>query len=220
MSTPSDAEPAPDPAREPDPAPDPAPDADLTTTSMVVLGLLALMGEATSYDLKQAVRGGVGNYWDFPHSQLYAEPKRLVERGLLTEEREEGGRRRRRYQLTAAGRAALRRWLADPATRGLELRDEALLKVAFAAEAGEEELRALARRQQAEQDAWIDHDEGLARELPPHGEARYARATLEMGRRYRRLARQFWRDVEALADTGVMPTLEDHAGHDEPRRGA
>jgi hypothetical protein len=44
--------------------------------------------------------------------------------------------------------------------------------------------------------------------VPPTGESRFARATLEMGRRYRRLAEDFWRDVERLADDGVVPHRE------------
>ena len=177
---------------------------DLSATGRVVLGMVALMGEATSYDMKQAVEASVGNFWAFPHSQLYAEPRRLAERGLLEEEQEAGGRRRRTFRLTAAGRAALRAWLADPGARPMELRDEALLKLAFAAEVGDDELRCLARRQQRVQQDWIDHYDELASSLSPTGEYRYARATLEMGRRYRRLARQFWADVEVMADTGEM----------------
>ena len=67
----------------------------LTPTSYIVLGLLeAADGEATPYDLKQAVAASVGNFWSIPHSQLYAEPERLARAGYLTEERETHGRRR------------------------------------------------------------------------------------------------------------------------------
>lgn len=183
---------------------------DLSATGVAVLGLVALMGEATSYDMKQAADASIGNYWSFPRSQLYAEPQRLAERGLLAEEQEQTGRRRRVFSLTDRGRAVLRAWLADPDTRPIELRDEGLLKLAFAAEAGEDELRSLARRQQEIHQGWIEHYDRLAQWLAPTGATRFSRATLEMGRRYRRLSRAFWRDVETLADTGEMPTLESH----------
>ncbi len=108
----------------------------LTTTSFIVLGLLERAGEATPYELKQLVAGSVGNFWSVPHSQLYAEPTRLVALGLVAEEHEDGGRRRRTYSLTEPGRRALDGWLGEPADAGTELRDLALLKLYFGGQAG------------------------------------------------------------------------------------
>lgn len=96
-----------------------------------MLGLLRLGGPATPYDLKQRVAGSVGNFWSVPHSQLYSEPDRLVERGLASVEREVGGRRRKSYSITAAGEQAVDRWVADPPTDLGELRTPALLAVFF-----------------------------------------------------------------------------------------
>ncbi|MDR4215877.1 PadR family transcriptional regulator, partial [Bacillus paralicheniformis] len=42
-------------------------------------------GPATSYQLKQRVARSVGNFWAFAHSQLYDEPARLVNAGLVTQ---------------------------------------------------------------------------------------------------------------------------------------
>jgi DNA-binding MarR family transcriptional regulator len=91
---------------------------NLTPTSYLVLGLLGAMGPSTSYDLKRAVNRSIGEFWSFPHSQLYAEPVRLAAAGLLVEEREEKGRRRRLWSITAAGRDALDAWLAEPTGSG------------------------------------------------------------------------------------------------------
>src|SRR6266576_3079514 len=88
--------------------------ANLTPISYVVLGLVAFLGRATSYDMKRLANMSVGYFWTFPHSQLYAEPDRLVKLGLLHEDREEGGRRRRVYSVTDAGREELGDWLAEP----------------------------------------------------------------------------------------------------------
>ncbi len=108
----------------------------LTSTSYLVLGLLQRAGASTPYELKALVAASIGNFWSIPHSQVYAEPKRLAAAGYLAERREEGGRRRRVYSLTPTGRAALEGWLTQ-ATRDLpELRDLALLKIFFGADPG------------------------------------------------------------------------------------
>src|SRR5664280_1787996 len=71
-----------------------APPAHLTSTSYLVLGLIEREGPSTPYELKRHVAATIGHFWSFPHALLYTEPARLVERGMLTEEREADGRRR------------------------------------------------------------------------------------------------------------------------------
>jgi PadR family transcriptional regulator AphA len=106
----------------------------LTPTSYIVLGLLSLAGEATSYDLKRLVAQSVGYFWAIPHSQLYAEPARLAKSGYVSEKRETGGRRRRHYSLTERGRSALEAWAAILPEGLWELRDPGLLKLFFGAD--------------------------------------------------------------------------------------
>jgi DNA-binding PadR family transcriptional regulator len=106
----------------------------LTPTSFIVLGLLNAAGEATPYDLKQAVAASLGDFWSLPHAQLYAEPERLTAAGLLSERRERGGRRRKYYRLTATGKRALQDWLVEPTDKLAELRDPGLLKIFFGAD--------------------------------------------------------------------------------------
>ena len=57
--------------------------ARLTPTSHLVLGLLAREGPSTPYDLERHVRATLGNFWSFPHTQLYSDPNRLAGMGLL-----------------------------------------------------------------------------------------------------------------------------------------
>jgi PadR family transcriptional regulator AphA len=102
-----------------------------------VLGLLDMSGEATPYELKQAVALTLGNFWSVQHAQLYSEPERLAKAGYLSERREEGGRRRRRYSLTAKGKRALEEWRETPTGQLSELRDLALLKLFFGADPAE-----------------------------------------------------------------------------------
>jgi len=101
----------------------------LSTTSYVVLGLIALRGPSTPYDLKRAVGHSVGYFWTFPHAQLYSEPRRLRDAGLLDLDQEDSGRRRMTYSITEQGMAALRAWLAEPANAHFELRDVAEIKL-------------------------------------------------------------------------------------------
>src|SRR4029450_625609 len=102
---------------------------DLTPVSYVVLGLIARDGPSTPYALKAAVGRGIAHFWQFPHSQIYAETERLAGLGLLAEEREHTGRRRRSYRITPEGRAALSAWLAEPAAEAPPLRSPGLLQV-------------------------------------------------------------------------------------------
>jgi PadR family transcriptional regulator AphA len=106
----------------------------LTPTSYIVLGLLAAAGESTPYDLKRGVAASLGNFWSLQHAQLYTEPERLTSAGYLSERREDGGRRRKHYKITAKGRKALRKWLAEPTEELTELRDPGLLKIFFGAD--------------------------------------------------------------------------------------
>ena len=110
----------------------------LTGTSYAVLALFERCGgEATSYDLKQALDASIQNFWPVPHTTAYEEPARLAKAGYLTARQEEGGRRKRVYALTAAGRKALREWAADPTASPPQLKEEAVLKVFAGAESRE-----------------------------------------------------------------------------------
>jgi DNA-binding PadR family transcriptional regulator len=101
----------------------------LTQTSYAVLALFQHLGEATSYDLKQAIELTIQNFWQVPHTTAYDEPARLAAGGYLTVRQEEGGRRRKLYALTDLGREALGAWAAEPLAAPPQLRDEVMLKV-------------------------------------------------------------------------------------------
>jgi PadR family transcriptional regulator AphA len=167
----------------------------LTPTSYVVLGAVALLNRATSYDMKRLVGMSIGYFWTFPHSQLYAEPDRLVKMGLLDETREEGGRRRRMYSITDAGLEELKDWVADPETPPIEMRDTATLKLFFGHVAGPENIRKLAEKQvEDNQKMMADHQKlhemfegvtGLESQL----------ATLRLGDMVLETCDRFWREI-------------------------
>jgi DNA-binding PadR family transcriptional regulator len=107
----------------------------LTTTSYAVMSLLDTFGEATPYELKQALEHTIENFWPVPHTTFYDEPARLAEAGYLSQSQERGGRRRKRYALTDSGRAALRVWADAPGAPPSQYRDEGMLKVFAGADA-------------------------------------------------------------------------------------
>jgi PadR family transcriptional regulator, regulatory protein AphA len=169
-------------------------DVNLTPTSAIVLGLLELIGEATPYDLKQAVGTTVGHFWTFQHAQLYTETERLSKAGLLKETREDGGRRRKHYSLTAKGRQALDEWRAEPATDVAELRDLAVLKLFMGGDP-----KVLGEAQLAAHEAKLQEYYAI-RKLDQGLEPRGPWVALESGIEHEKQMIRFWR---RLADSAA-----------------
>ena len=112
-----------------------------TTTGYALLGLLALR-PWTTYELAQQVRRSLSWFWPRTERKLYDEPKRLVAAGLATAREEFTGRRKRTvYEITDAGRAALRAWLREPSAPPT-FENEAMVRVFFADGGDVESLRA------------------------------------------------------------------------------
>lgn len=166
----------------------------LTPTSYLVLGLVRSLQPCTSYEMKQLVGISIGHFWSFPHSQLYAEPARLVEDGLLTEDQEQTGRKRRLYRLTTTGEEALDDWLGEPVDDSGELRDLGLLKLFFAHGASPAGIAAMAA---SKHDAHLRaHDELAALRETVHEVADRAQmATLELGMRWHSTFAGFWDEI-------------------------
>ncbi|PPK70453.1 PadR family transcriptional regulator [Actinokineospora auranticolor] len=148
-------------------------------------------GPATSYDLKQRVGGTIGNFWAFAHSQLYDEPARLAEAGLLVASEEEGGRRRRTYSITDLGRAALREWLSAPTPDQTEVRDLGLLKLFFSTFGADGDLATLAHDRFESHRARADEYARMYEVLVPHADP-WSMKSLELGIRIERCAQEFW----------------------------
>jgi len=139
-------------------------DRELTTTSYAVLSILALRDHST-YDIARQMSISMRYMWPRAESNVYAEPKRLVDAGLA-EAREEwnGGRKRTIYSITDSGRATLAEWLAASSSRS-RYESEALVKVFFAENGTVENM--------------LVTIEGLARES-----AEVIRLYLDIARRY------------------------------------
>lgn len=181
----------------------------LTSTSYLVLGLLARDGPSTPYELERRVGATLGNFWSFPHSLLYTEPARLAGLDLVTEERETHGRRRRVFAIAPAGTAALEAWLLRPSDAPTELRDPGLLQLFFADLTSAEARQRLAEEQLAIHRARLAsyrRDQHL--EAGPNRSGRglatvehWRGETLGMGLLYEEAAVTFWEGV-AQRDPG------------------
>ena len=128
----------------------------LTTTSYAILGLLAVKPWAT-YEMAKQLQRSLHFFWPRAESNLYAEPKRLVEAGLA-DAREEwnGDRRRTVYSITEKGRSAFRDWLATPpAPQRVE--SEAHLRVLFGNSGTKADLIAALERLEADAASQVDH---------------------------------------------------------------
>ena len=169
--------------------------AALTPVSYVVLGLLERLGPSTPYDLKQFVARSIGYFWSFPHSQLYAEPRRLAAAGFIDERLEAGGRRRRTYTITDAGRAALRRWLREPTTALPELRDLGMLKLFFGDIVSSEAVVSLARAQEEAHRRRLATYRAIEDKLAALPGRAHALATLRMGIVQERAFLRFWQEI-------------------------
>jgi DNA-binding PadR family transcriptional regulator len=169
-------------------------DVHLTPTSYVVLGLVSRMQPVTSYEMKRRVAISIGHFWPFPHSQLYAEPTRLVQAGLLAEDVEMGGRRRRRYRLTERGREELGRWLSASTVEHTEVRDMGMLKLFFSSDAPSTVVANLAADRFQFHQGRVDEWERLRAEIEAVA-SDVELATLDMGLRVERAAAEFWSET-------------------------
>jgi PadR family transcriptional regulator AphA len=84
--------------------------ANITTTEGAVLGLLAMAGERSGYELAKLAEGGIAYLWTPSRSQIYKVLPRLVAAGFarMREVEQRGRPDKALYQLTPEGLAALR----------------------------------------------------------------------------------------------------------------
>jgi PadR family transcriptional regulator, regulatory protein AphA len=179
----------------------------LSTTSYVVLGMIALRGPSTSYDLKRAISHSVGYFWHFPHAQLYSEPQRLAELGLLTLDTEPDGRRRKTFSTTEQGRAELRAWLAEPTETHFQMRDIAELKLFFSEAGDPADVAALARAQIRQHTDRIAVYTEMQDRFGTTSEVASRMVTLQLGLEMEQAALRFWTALadEVTPETPVLP---------------
>src|SRR5215475_8310543 len=121
----------------------------LSPTSFAILGLLSIQ-PFTTYELAQQMERTLSWFWPRAASMIYEEPKKLASAGLADSQVTFTGKRRSTvYEITDAGRDALRDWLDSPAA-GMRMEFEAMIKVAFADAGDTHQLRATVREIRAD----------------------------------------------------------------------
>lgn len=104
------------------------------SVTMIREALLALLsgGPKYGYQLKSEFEASTGAAWALNIGQVYSTLKRL-ERDALIVALDEDDERRARYELSAAGREELSRWLNTAVERSVATRDEVTMKVLMTA---------------------------------------------------------------------------------------
>jgi DNA-binding PadR family transcriptional regulator len=105
-----------------------------TTTESALLGLLALEGEQSPYDLLKIVEGSVGFFFAPARSHVYDVLPRIERLGWAASRAiaQSGRPDKRVYRITRSGRKVLRDWVEGP-DPGPEDRNVVLLKIYFGA---------------------------------------------------------------------------------------
>jgi DNA-binding PadR family transcriptional regulator len=186
----------------------------LTAPGYVVLGMVGL-GARSGYEIKQMVEQSIRFFWTISPVQIYPALEQLEGAGLITGQDEPRGRRRRRvYEITAAGREALRQWLRRAGPMPFEIRDIGMVKLFFADALDPREAAELLdaiQRRSAERLATLRGIEPIALDAEANGDV-YPLLTLRMGIAFHQAMIDVCQDFE--------PTVRPGAGTvSEPRRG-
>jgi DNA-binding PadR family transcriptional regulator len=177
------------------------PHAQLDDSAFAVLGLIALRGPSTAYDIKRALSRIADEFWPVPHVTPYRVTAELERLDMLAAEQEEGGRRRRVYSLTDAGRSALQAWASEPTSETMAIRDPGQLHLLFAELTEPAALAELARAQIHVYEtrlATLDETEAML-SVDPVRAARLG--PLRLGRGVYAAALSFWKSVAEAPDS-------------------
>ena len=115
--------------------------------SFLILSLVR-GGMTSGYAIKRFIeQTRMEVFWATTFAQVYPELARLEADGYLTHSEDpHGNRQRMAYSLTPEGERALMDWLRDPTIPPMELRDEGILRLAFADHLPREDAIELVRR--------------------------------------------------------------------------
>jgi len=197
---------------------------DIPPTSWAVLGCLGFGEELSGYDIKKWADWSIGHfYWSPSFSQVYSELKRLEKLGYATSRqfRDTGVRGRRVYQITDAGRDAVRRWAIESAVEPPILKHGVMLRVWMGHLNEPDKLKRMVQD-------YIDQMDQLNQQLEIDSEGAaedpawaFPRVTMNWAKRYyaaeRELAEQLLTEIDEAHETLVKSSpdgsLPLHPGH-------
>jgi PadR family transcriptional regulator, regulatory protein AphA len=204
------------------------PQTRLDDSALAVLGLIALRGPSTAYELKRALSRITSEFWSVPHVTPYRATKGLARAGMLTAEQERGGRRRRVYSLTDEGRSALGAWLSEPSSETMTIRDPGQLRLLFAELTDPAATAELARAQISVYEARLATLDATEARLAGDVVRASRLGPLQLGRAVYSAALAFWESVAEAPDSPACwtPAASDAAAakaqleaDDDPLRG-
>jgi DNA-binding PadR family transcriptional regulator len=169
--------------------------------AFAVLGLIALRGPSTAYEVKRALSRIADEFWPVPHVTPYRATAELERLGLLTAEQEQGGRRRRVFSVTEEGRSALRAWVSEPRRESMTVRDPSLLHLLFAELADPDAIAELARAQINVYEARLAVLDETAARLADDPVRAQRLGPLQLGRGVFGVALSFWKSVAEAPDS-------------------
>jgi len=130
----------------------------LATTTYAVLGMLAFGEELSGYELRRWALNLRFFYWSPAQSQIYAELRRLLAAGYVSERTEPIPNRpdKRLYRITASGMAEFRRWMDESPVEPPLLRHSVALRVFFGHQSSPGRLREILTEYAAQIKAQLD----------------------------------------------------------------
>ena len=181
-------------------------DAHAMSLRHTLLGILGWV-PAHGYALREMARG---LSWIYPmtNANLYPALRELEEEGFVRHTQEiHEGRLRKVYTLTDAGRAELRRWLADGTPERGTFRDPTLLKLCFLREDGS----------LSEAEAWIAEEARHSAEVAERAERYLKEGAGERLPKFTRLVAEHGRDLARLRAQWLARVLDEVQREPEPR---
>jgi DNA-binding PadR family transcriptional regulator len=183
----------------------------LKPSSYLILGLVR-GGVSSGYAIRQFIdEQRMTMFFATALAQIYPELAQLETAGYLSGRDEpRGARRRRAYTLTGKGERALMGWLRRTQVPAMELRDEGLLRLAFADHLPRADALSLVRRLRARSE---DAEREFREQIIPIGEAlravglRFPVVIGHMGAEYHAWAAHHLAELEAelVAELDPLP---------------
>jgi PadR family transcriptional regulator AphA len=177
------------------------PRSSLDDSAFAVLGLIALRGPSTAYEVKRALSRITSEFWSVAHVTPYRVTTELARLGMLTAEQERGGRRRRVFSLTDEGRSALRAWLLEPTSETMTIRDPGQLRLLFAELADPTAIAELARAQIRVYETRLATLDATEARLAGDAVRTPRLGPLQLGRAVYTAALSFWSSVAEAPDS-------------------